>query len=122
MHEEQSKKISKTCYFVLDKLSKICYYDDTGNEQSTILSEAVLDSVEIPLRLSQRKSSKMVERKRKENSKMSARARKMIEDTILNLTYDMDCIGVEAEIFEELARLSDSDLEAVLNQILEELD
>ena len=53
---------------------------------------------------------------------MSTRVRSMLESTILNLTYDMDCIGCESEIYEELSRLSDSDLETVLNDILAKLD
>ena len=47
--------------------------------------------------------------------------RKMIEQTIINLTYDMDCIGIDNEICSTLSTLSDDDLISVLNQILESI-
>lgn len=53
---------------------------------------------------------------------MSARQRKMLEDTLFNLIYDMEYIGGESEIYEGLAQLTDSELEVVLNDVLTNLD
>lgn len=53
---------------------------------------------------------------------MSARCRAMLEDMILNVTFDMDLIGGEAEVYEQLSILSDEDLVEVLRDILANLD
>lgn len=52
---------------------------------------------------------------------MSARNRELLEKTIYNLRFDMDCIGDEVEMYEELAAMSDADLENVLNDLLSDL-
>lgn len=44
--------------------------------------------------------------------------RGMIEQTLYNLRYDMDCIGAEAEIWEELHSLTDEDLITVFNDFV----
>lgn len=53
---------------------------------------------------------------------MSARCRKMLEDMILDVSFDMEYIGGEAEIYEQLSILSDEDLVEVLGDILANLD
>ena len=58
--------------------------------------------------------------KRRE-TEMSARNRELLEKTIYNLRFDMDCIGDEVEMFAELAAMSDADLEKVLNDLLSNL-
>lgn len=52
---------------------------------------------------------------------MSAKNRELLEKTIYNLRYDMDCIGDEVEMYAELAAMSDADLEKVLNDLLSDL-
>ena len=44
--------------------------------------------------------------------------RTMLETTLYNLTYDMDCIGCESEIHDAISRLSDAELESVINDYL----
>lgn len=49
---------------------------------------------------------------------MSAQARETIKMTIFNLRYDMDCIG--EDFWGELNALTDTELENVLNDLLDE--
>lgn len=49
---------------------------------------------------------------------MSAANREMIKQTIYNLRYDMDCIG--EDFWGELNALTDTELENVLNDLLDE--
>lgn len=49
---------------------------------------------------------------------MSARNRSLLEATLFNLRYDMDCIGEAEEMYAELAAMSDAELERVLNEFL----
>ena len=46
----------------------------------------------------------------------------MLEDMILDVTFDMDLIGGEAEVYEQLSILSDDDLVEVLGDILANMD
>ena len=52
---------------------------------------------------------------------MSARNRELLEKTIYNLRFDMDCIGEEENMYAELAAMSDAELENVLNDLLSDL-
>lgn len=52
---------------------------------------------------------------------MSAANRKMLESTLFNLRYDMDCIGCELEMWAEISAMSDDDLEVVLSDLLAEM-
>lgn len=45
----------------------------------------------------------------------------MLEQTLLNLTYDMDCIGADAEIAEQLSKLTISDLEDLITDYLDSM-
>lgn len=47
--------------------------------------------------------------------------RAMLEQTLYNLRYDMDCIGCNDEIAAELAALSIADLEQLITEYLEEV-
>ena len=47
--------------------------------------------------------------------------RAMIETTLFNLRYDMDCFPAADEMRAELAAMTDADLEDVLNTFLEDL-
>lgn len=49
---------------------------------------------------------------------LSKTERAMLEATLFNLVYDMDCIGLDAEMWESLAAMSDSELETVINDYL----
>ena len=53
---------------------------------------------------------------------MSKENRALLESTLFNLTYDMEYIGCAAEMYEEIAAMTDSDLEWILNDILSKLD
>ena len=53
---------------------------------------------------------------------MSAAHREMIEQTLINLAYDMHTIGKEQEMKDELARLSDAELISVFNSFVESLE
>lgn len=48
--------------------------------------------------------------------------RAMIEQTLFNLRYDMDCIGAETEIWEQLHSLTDDELITVFNDFVEGMD
>ena len=48
--------------------------------------------------------------------------RTMIEQTLYNLRYDMDRIGAEAEIWEELHSMTDAELITVFNDFVEEVE
>ena len=52
---------------------------------------------------------------------LSTTERKMLETTLYNLRYDMDCIGQSAEIWAELSAMTDAELENVLNCFLADL-
>ena len=52
---------------------------------------------------------------------MSARNRELLEKTLYNLRYDMDCIGEEENMYAELAAMSDAELEKILNDLLSNL-
>lgn len=45
----------------------------------------------------------------------------MLEQTLINLTYDMDCIGGAAEIAEQLSALTIADLEDLITDYLESM-
>lgn len=47
--------------------------------------------------------------------------RAMLETTLFNLRYDMDCIGLAAEIKTELAAMSDTELETALNSFMADM-
>ena len=44
--------------------------------------------------------------------------RGMIEQTLFNLRYDMDCIGQDAEMWEQLHSLTDEELITVFNDFV----
>lgn len=48
--------------------------------------------------------------------------RKMLEQTLVNLVYDMDWIGLGPEIDDELSKISDDDLIAILNKVIENMN
>ena len=49
---------------------------------------------------------------------LSKTERAMLESTLYNLRYDMDCIGQASEIWAELSAMTDSELEATINEYL----
>lgn len=49
---------------------------------------------------------------------LSKTERAMLEATFFNLVYDMDCIGLDTEMWEDLAAMSDRELEAAINDYL----
>lgn len=51
---------------------------------------------------------------------MSAQERLVLESTLYNLRYDMDCIG--EDIWSEIAAISDLDLEKIINEYMEEYE
>lgn len=51
---------------------------------------------------------------------MSAQERSMLESTLYNLSYDMDCIG--EDVWSEIAAISDQDLESLINEYVEEYE
>lgn len=51
---------------------------------------------------------------------MSMQERTMLETTLYNLSYDMDCIG--EDVWSEIAATSDKDLEAIINEYMEEYE
>ena len=53
---------------------------------------------------------------------MSTKCRHMLEDMILDVTFDMELIGGESEVYEQLSWLSDEELVEVLGDILANLD
>ena len=53
---------------------------------------------------------------------MSRRMRAYMENLLFDTTYDMDCIGGEAEIFEQISMLSDQELADVLTDVLANLN
>ena len=52
---------------------------------------------------------------------LSATERAMLEATLFNLRYDMDCIGQTAEMRAELAAMTDSELETTLSNFMAEM-
>ena len=52
---------------------------------------------------------------------MSAQNRRLLEATLFNLRYDMDCIGDELEMYSDLETMSDDELENILNEMLSNL-
>lgn len=52
---------------------------------------------------------------------MAKRIRRMLETTLYNLRYDMDCIGEGEILFEEIRELSDDELIRLLNEWQEEV-
>ena len=51
---------------------------------------------------------------------MSAQERTMLETTLYNLRYDMNCIG--KDLWSEIAAISDRDLEILINEYVEEYE
>ena len=51
----------------------------------------------------------------------SGSERSLLEATLFNLRYDMDCIGQAAELHAELAAMTDADLENALNVFLTDM-
>lgn len=49
---------------------------------------------------------------------LSKSERAMLESTLFNLRYDMDCIGQAAEMRAELSAMTDGELEAAINDYL----
>ncbi len=49
---------------------------------------------------------------------LSATERAMLESTLYNLRYDMDCIGQEAEMWAELSAMTDAELEGAINYFM----
>ena len=48
--------------------------------------------------------------------------RKLLEQTLINLVYDMDWIGIGQELIDdELSKLSDDDLISILNKVIENM-
>ena len=47
---------------------------------------------------------------------MSRENRRMLEATLFNLRYDMDCIGEAEVLADEISRLSDEELETLINE------
>lgn len=47
---------------------------------------------------------------------MSRQNRAMLEATLFNLRYDMDCIGEAEVLADEISRLSDEELETLINE------
>jgi len=52
---------------------------------------------------------------------LTAAERAILESTLFNLRYDMDCIGQSAEMQAELSAMTDAELESVLNGFLADL-
>lgn len=52
---------------------------------------------------------------------LTATERAILESTLFNLRYDMDCIGQSAEMRAELSAMTDAELENVLNGFLADL-
>lgn len=47
--------------------------------------------------------------------------REMLMQTLYNLRYDMDCIGCEEELYEELGAMSITELENLISSFLDEM-
>ena len=52
---------------------------------------------------------------------LSKSERAMLETTLCNLRYDMDCIGQAAEMQAELTAMTDAELEQTLNRFLADM-
>lgn len=52
---------------------------------------------------------------------MSTKNRALLEATLFNLRYDMDCIGENYDPYEETAGLTISDLENLISDFLENM-
>ena len=52
---------------------------------------------------------------------LSKTERAMLETTLYNLRYDMDCIGQAEEMRAELAAMTDAELERTLNCFLADM-
>lgn len=49
---------------------------------------------------------------------LSVTERAMLESTLFNLRYDMDCIGQDAEMWAELSAMTDAELERAINSFM----
>lgn len=49
---------------------------------------------------------------------LSATERAMLESTLFNLRYDMDCFGQDAEMWAELSTMTDAELERAINSFM----
>lgn len=49
---------------------------------------------------------------------LSATERAMLESTLFNLRYDMDCIGQDVEMWAELSAMTDAELEGAINNFM----
>ena len=49
---------------------------------------------------------------------LSATERAMLESTLYNLRYDMDCIGLDDEMWAELSAMTDAELEGAINRFM----
>lgn len=52
---------------------------------------------------------------------LSKAERATLEATLYNLRYDMDCIGQSAEMWTELSKMNDAELETTLNLFLADM-
>lgn len=48
---------------------------------------------------------------------MSAKNRILLEKILYDMRYDMDCIGEEADLFAEIAAMTDEQIEAALDDL-----
>jgi len=48
--------------------------------------------------------------------------REMIEATLLNLRFDMDCIGESDKMWEQLHSMTDDELIRVFNEFVEDME
>ena len=49
---------------------------------------------------------------------LTAIERAMLESTLFNLRYDMDCIGLDDEMRAELSAMTDAELEGAINRFM----
>lgn len=49
---------------------------------------------------------------------LSSTERAMLESTLFNLRYDMDCIGQDAEMWAELSAMTDAEFERAINNFM----
>ena len=49
---------------------------------------------------------------------LTATERAMLESTLFNLRYDMDCIGLDDEMWAELSAMTDAELEGAINNFM----
>ena len=51
---------------------------------------------------------------------MSIKSRLQLERKLFNIRYDMDCIGDESEMWQEIQKMSEEELTTILKELLSE--